>query len=434
MKKILTIISLSFLFCFCVLAQNFGTGIKDEADTLWTQTPKTFRTTYGSPEIYKWKTALKRVLTYKCNEPEAKLFFFKHPIDKAYFSFKSKQLQGMRLIFAKPTAISNKEIYLEYSSKLKEQIAGLGKIGTPKLRKRKSKGGYRYTYSWRSPEYFISLRCSYASDSKKTFNPGKSKLSIFRRVPIVVPDKKNEETPKNAPEESKDSNIKSNDKGDRYLEVKMLKEDSPKECLYASVKRIFDYYKNTPRGRSWGKIKRSLELNVKGAKGLKRVFSSIIGECRCDVRKLATTRVFDDSNSIMKFARDYNRNAGEMKKNRINSFKVTSFNKLLGVMDEDVLVKTRDNPKEIENFKSKVCKEIDAEKPVLWVVFLGVVKEKVKPLAPLGGYVRLIVGYNSKTNEIIYSDNWGKGHELKKMSWKKAWAITLTALSVTVKK
>jgi len=70
---------------------------------------------------------------------------------------------------------------------------------------------------------------------------------------------------------------------------------------------------------------------------------------------------------------------------------------------------------------------------VLWVVFLGVVKENPKPVSS-GGRVRLIVGYNPKTNEIIYSDNWGKGHELKKMSWEKAWAITLTALAVTVKK
>ena len=136
----------------------------------------------------------------------------------------------------------------------------------------------------------------------------------------------------------------------------------------------------------------------------------------------------------MQFIRDYNKNAGKMKKSRIDSFKVNSFNKLLEVMDEDVLVKTRDNPKEIENFKARVCKEIDAEKPVLWVVFLGVIKEKVKPVVPIGGYVRLIIGYNSKTNEVIYSDNWGKGHELKKMSWKKAWAMTLTALAVKVKK
>ena len=221
---------------------------------MWTQTPKTFKTSYGTPEIYKWKTALKRVLTYKCNGPEAELFFFKHPIYKADFSFKSKRLQGMRFIFAKPTAITDKETFLQYLSKLKEEIAGLGKIGKPKIRKKKSKGGYRYTCSWRSPEYFISLRCSYTSNSKKTFNPGKSKLTIFRRIPVVVQDKEAEEVSADTSETGEDSGIKSNDKGDRYLEVKMLKEDSPRDCLYASVKRIFDYYKTAPKDRSWKKI------------------------------------------------------------------------------------------------------------------------------------------------------------------------------------
>ena len=434
MKKILTIISLSFLFCFFVSGQDFGNAVKNEAASLWTQTPKTFKDTYGSPEIYKWKTALKRVLTYKCNAPEAELFFFKHPVYKADFSFKSKHLQGMRLIFAKPTAVANKEVFMEYASKLKEEVGGLAKLGAPKLIKKKARGGYRYTYSWRSPEYFISLRCYYTSNSKKAFNPGRSRLSIFRRTPVIVPDKEAETAGDANAEITKNSNLKSNDKGDCYLEVKMLKESSPQDCLYASVKRIFDYYKTAPKDRSWEKIRKKLELNVKGAKGLKRVFSSVIGECRCDVSKLAATRIFDDFNRVMRFVRDYNKNAGKMKKNGIDSFKACSFNKLLEVMDEDVLIKTRANPEEIENFKSKVCKEIDAEKPVLWVVFLGVVKEKVKTVVPAGGYVRLIVGYNSKTNEVIYSDNWGKGHELKKMSWEKAWAMTLTALSVTVKK
>lgn len=138
MKKILTIISLSFLFCFFVSGQDFGNAVKNEAASLWTQTPKTFKDTYGSPEIYKWKTALKRVLTYKCNAPEAELFFFKHPVYKADFSFKSKHLQGMRLIFAKPTAVANKEVFMEYASKLKEEVGGLAKVGAPKLIKKES--------------------------------------------------------------------------------------------------------------------------------------------------------------------------------------------------------------------------------------------------------------------------------------------------------
>jgi len=38
--------------------------------------------------------------------------------------------------------------------------------------------------------------------------------------------------------------------------------------------------------------------------------------------------------------------------------------------------------------------------------------------------MRLIIGYNAKTNEILYSGSWGMGHELKRMPLADAWAIT----------
>jgi hypothetical protein len=430
MKKIFTIVSLSFLFCVSLFSQDFGTAVKDDADSLWRLTPDKFKSTFGSSEIYKWKTALKTVLTYDSKGSETELLFLKQSIAKANFSFKSKRLQGMSLTLAKSDALSSKKAYLEHISNLKEQITGLSKIGTPKVRKRKSKYGSSYTYSWKSPEYYISLKCSFSTDQKKIFKPGNIKFSIFRRVALAAPVKKIEASSETAA----NSNIKTDDKGGRYLLVPMIKENSPKECVAVCMKRIFTYYKTNPKDRSWKKISGNLTLNVKSAKGLKQVFSSITSECRCKVKKLASTSVFDNFNSVLRFARDYNAQAVKDKKNRINPFKANSFKKLLEVMDGDVLVNVRNNSKKIKDFKSRVCKEIDAEKPVLWIVFLGVVKEKVKPLAPLGGRARLIVGYNPKTNEVIYSDNWGKGHELKKMSWKKAWAITLTALSVTVKK
>ncbi|MFT5131040.1 MAG: hypothetical protein ACI8W8_004674 [Rhodothermales bacterium] len=38
--------------------------------------------------------------------------------------------------------------------------------------------------------------------------------------------------------------------------------------------------------------------------------------------------------------------------------------------------------------------------------------------------MRLIIGYNAKANQLIYSDSWGTGHEFKRMSMEDAWAIT----------
>ncbi len=44
--------------------------------------------------------------------------------------------------------------------------------------------------------------------------------------------------------------------------------------------------------------------------------------------------------------------------------------------------------------------------------------------------IRLIIGYNMKTQEIIFSDSWGTSHEQKRMPMDNANTITtgLTAL------
>jgi len=428
---------MSFVFCFCLAGQNFGNILKDDANSLWILTPDKFKETFGSPEIYKWKSALKNTLLYDSKTADTKLLFFEHPIEKASFTFKSKRIQGMYLTFAKAIAISDPKTYLEYSSGLKKQIIEFSKAGKPKIMKRRYKGGYRYTYSWRSEKYYISMRARYTSSAKNKFKAAKIRFSIFNRIaPEAAIEKlEDSETSQDSQEKSETNpKIKSNDKGDRFLTVPMIKEKSPKDCLYASIRRIFAYYKTSPKDRSWAKIEKSLQLNTKKAKKLKKVFAYLISECRCDVKKLATSKIFDDFNSISSFVREYNMQAAKTKKSQIDPFKTNSFRQLLKVMDEDVLTAVRSNPKKIKKFKSQVCQEINAAKPVLWVVFLGVIKEKVKPVVSSGGYIRLIVGYNSKTNEVIYSDSWGKGHELKKMTWEKAWAMTLSALAVNVKK
>ena len=39
--------------------------------------------------------------------------------------------------------------------------------------------------------------------------------------------------------------------------------------------------------------------------------------------------------------------------------------------------------------------------------------------------MRTLIGYNTKTDEVIFSDSWGAGHEFKKMKGRDACAATL---------
>ena len=82
---------------------------------------------------------------------------------------------------------------------------------------------------------------------------------------------------------------------------------------------------------------------------------------------------------------------------------------------------------DFSRFKTEVTKTVDAGVPLIWHVMMGKVPEK--DLNVTGSCVflpRLIVGYNAKTGELLLSDGFGAGHEVKRMKWEDAWAIGLS--------
>ena len=51
-----------------------------------------------------------------------------------------------------------------------------------------------------------------------------------------------------------------------------------------------------------------------------------------------------------------------------------------------------------------------------WSMVVGLLPENGKPARQGGGgHMRMIMGYNEKTNELIFSDSWGNGHEVKRI-------------------
>ena len=98
-------------------------------------------------------------------------------------------------------------------------------------------------------------------------------------------------------------------------------------------------------------------------------------------------------------------------------------------MDPTILQEARTkNKSELTRFEHEVESHVDAGFPLIWSVMLGLVPEKGVPQSG-GGHMRLIIGYNQKTQEILYTDSWGAGHELKRMPAASAWTIC-TGLNV----
>nr|WP_246431041.1 C39 family peptidase [Prosthecobacter dejongeii] len=74
-------------------------------------------------------------------------------------------------------------------------------------------------------------------------------------------------------------------------------------------------------------------------------------------------------------------------------------------------------------FQRSITGLVDQGIPVMWGVMLGLLPEPEIPQAS-GGHMRLIIGYNLKTNEFLYTDSWGAEHALKRMPIANAYTMT----------
>ena len=95
-------------------------------------------------------------------------------------------------------------------------------------------------------------------------------------------------------------------------------------------------------------------------------------------------------------------------------------------MDAEVLKEMKTNGSQkskFTKFMADVRQQVDRGVPLFWGVKLGIYPEPGLPQAA-GGHMRLVIGYNDKKKEILYTDSWGAGHELKRMPADWAWTIS----------
>jgi len=82
-----------------------------------------------------------------------------------------------------------------------------------------------------------------------------------------------------------------------------------------------------------------------------------------------------------------------------------------------------DGKKFTEFIKSSVAEGV----PLLWALNLGIARED--PPLPAGGqisggHMRMIIGYNEAAEQIIFTDSWGAGHEMKRMALADGFRVT----------
>ncbi len=247
-------------------------------------------------------------------------------------------------------------------------------------------------------------------------------------------------------------NVKSDHKtGEVYISnLPMVDQGRKGYCACASAARIYQYY-----GRSTDQHEIA-QLAGSSARGgtsisemvnaLKKVTSKLNSRVNVlyEYPKGITAKELDyrvyvsgmkammrDINSYQQLAKKRKAKSidipGKKPYSRISSKESISFSYFLHKCDPKVFREVMIKKNSFSRFKSKIKEYIKQGIPVGWCLQLGLFAEEGIPQVR-GGHMRVIIGYNEKTDKIIYTDSWGAGHAKKAMDAGEAFCMTSVLL------
>ncbi len=214
----------------------------------------------------------------------------------------------------------------------------------------------------------------------------------------------------------------------RIDNVPMVDQGQKGYCAVACAERVLRYYGVQVDANELAQIANSDAEKGTSADAMFDALKKLGARLRVRVRPIEQISVRD----LMNLISDYNRIAKKGNRAPVlpDPGPMIHVGNLYAEMKPDVLREVRlKNKADLGRFQRAVQMSVDKGSPLLWSVMLGFVSEPVLPQVS-GGHMRLIIGYNTKTQEILYSDSWGAGHELKRMAAADAWMITTGLTSV----
>ena len=286
----------------------------------------------------------------------------------------------------------------------------------------------------------LAWSCSQQGKDEATFVPGFIRLSVDGPSRLASSGRGAGKAKKQASGVKQIAdNVVRDPRGDVFVDgIPMVDQGQKGYCAVAAAERVLRYYgvnvdehelavaagSDAERGTGTRAMKESVE-----AVGRKFRLATVV--CYGDFEKGARERI----EGIVDEVRAYNKAAKKLKKTAIaddvyvrREGNVTFYdpNAVDRAMDVEVRKEMRvsgSQKSRYTKFMKDVRDQVNKGIPLFWGVTLGIYPEPEIPQAG-GGHMRLIVGYNDKKREILYSDTWGAGHELKRMPADWAWTIS----------
>ena len=230
------------------------------------------------------------------------------------------------------------------------------------------------------------------------------------------------------PEAKIRDNVTKSPNGDVFIDgVPMVDQGRKGYCAAAVAERVLRYYGSTVDEHEIAQQAGTSATGGTSVSDMKRAVTSI-GE-RNGLGYQEIVSLSAGIGDIEEEVERYNKAAKAEKKPSLSLADFTQGNmihvsRLFEAMDGKVVYRMRLKDPRRKKFMAGVRQQVNAGIPVFWGVTLGIFPERGVNPQTAGGHMRLIIGYNDKKKEILFSDTWGEGHELKRMPEDWAFAIT----------
>lgn len=223
-------------------------------------------------------------------------------------------------------------------------------------------------------------------------------------------------------------NVVRNSAGDVFVDnVPMVDQGQKGYCAAAVSERVLRYYGNLVDEHEIAQQAGTTAEGGTSVSAMKKVVASVGARNGLGFQEIVS--MMAGVGDIRKDLARYNRaakleKAEELALADFTHNHVIQMDELRSAMNPKVVYRMRMKDSRFKKFSAGVRQQVNAGIPVFWGVTLGLFPEtKLNPQTQ-GGHMRLIIGYNDKSKEILYTDTWGAGHELKRMPEATAFAIT----------
>ena len=288
-----------------------------------------------------------------------------------------------------------------------------------------------HEFQWQTPVTNFLLEYSFTKEVKSRSIPFRAEFVSLHVMPLQKPQGFLAQALASAspagPFDGPSHVIKDANGDVRIATVPMVDQGDKGYCVVASAERVMRYYGIPVDENELAELANASATQGTSNEAMFDSLKKLSQRLRVKIRPIERM----DVRQMLALISEYNRQAHRAHVPEIpDQGQMLNVQAIYTAMKPEILKAARTHNKaEVDRFQQIVQDHIDQGIPILWSVMLGVVPETKAPKG-IGGHMRLIIGYNTETNEILYSDSWGPGHELKRMPADNGWTMTMAMDSI----